>query len=189
MTREHGAPATRPGTRAKPASLPGAWPAAVVVALSAVVFGVWARPGAEAPATSFAPGASVVAEVAPQDLDAALDTVSGSAEQLAQLRKTACDHPLAWVTIMRAPGQPPGQIRLQSGPYVSPGFALGETPVRVALPFPGPYAAGHGTIAVLGTTARAVVSLLPAWHVPAREGVQVREVTWRPREGCPDGGR
>ncbi len=189
MTREHAAPATRPGTRARPASLPGAWPAAAVVALSAVVFGVWARSGGEAPATTFASRTSIVAEVVPGDLDAALDTVSGTPEQLARLRKDACGHPLAWVTIRRVPGQPPGRLRLQSGAYVSPGFALGDTPVRVALPFPAPYAAGHGTIAVLGTTAGAVVSLLPAWHVAAGAGMQAREVTWRPREGCPDGGR
>lgn len=189
MPKDHEARTSQARVRGRPALLPGAWPAAGIAALSALALGVWARPDGGAPSTAAGIDVSAVAEVAPQDLEAALDTVSASGEQLAQFRRDACGHRLAWVTIMRGPGQVPGRIRLQSGPYISPAFDLGEAPARVAMPFPAPYATGHGSIAVLGTTTGAIVSLVPAWHVPTREALHVREVTWRPKDGCPNGSR
>ena len=172
-----------------PAALPGAWQALAVTALTALVVGYWARPGANA-SEAAASNVSRVSEVAPGDVAAALDTVAGSPEQLAQYReRDACSCQLAWVTIMRSPNQPSGRIRLQSGAYVSPAFELTDAPVRVALPYPAPYAAGRGTILVLGTTSDAVVALTPAWHVPAQGGLHARAVSWTPMAVCPGGSK
>ena len=125
----------------------------------------------------------------PGDLPAALGTVSGTAQQLAQMAEPdRCGRRLAWVTVVRAPGQPPGRIRLRSGSYVSPAFDLMETPVRVAMPYPAPYPTGHGTISVVGATTDAIVALTPAWHVSAQAGMAVQEVTWTPAASCPAAG-
>ncbi len=186
MPKEEETRASLPGVRDRPARLPGAWQAMMIAALSALVIGYWARSNDTASRAAAAPNVSQVTEVAPEDVTAALDTVSGSQEQLAQFQeRKACGRRLAWVTIMRSPGQPPGRIRLQSGGYLSPVFDLTDAPVRVALPYPAPYATGHGTISVLGTTTGAIVALTPAWHVPAKDGLHAREVTWTPMGNCP----
>ena len=85
---------------------------------------------------------------------------------------------------MRSPGQPDGRIRLQSGSYFSPAFELTDRPVRVAVPYPAPYAAGRGTMAVLGATTSAIVALRPAWAVVAGRPAQTRNVTWQPSGRC-----
>ena len=179
---------TPSGKQSQPARVPGAWQAAVIAALSALLVAYWARQDESAPRPEQEGSVSRVAGVAPQDMAAALNTVAETNRQLAQFReRDACGRLLAWVTIVRAPGQAPGRIRLQSGSYISPAFDLMETPVRVALPYPAPYATGHGVISVLGATAAAVVALTPPWHVPARAGEETRAVTWTPAAACPGG--
>ena len=186
MPRDEQRRASAPGERGMSAGLPGTWQAVAIAALSALVFGYWARPGAGVAGASAAASVSRLAEVTPQNAAAALDTVAGTPEQLAQYRdRDFCSRRLAWVTIVRSPGQAPGRIRLQSGSYLSPAFELTETPVRVALPYPAPYAAGRGTIMVLGTTADAIVALTPPWHVPAQGGMHAQQVTWTPMGDCP----
>ncbi len=178
--------ATPSGKRGEPASVPGGWQAAVIAALSALLVGYWARQDHGTPRPEGKGDVGRIADVAPQDVPSALDTLAGTPRQLAQFRdRDACGRRLAWVTMMVAPGQAPGRIRLQSGNYISPVFDLMETPVRVALPYPAPYAIGHGVISVVGATTAAVVSLTPPWHVPARAGVEAREVTWTPTGACP----
>ena len=165
------------------ARAPGLWQAALVAALSAVLFVALARAphDGEAASTSL----SRLAEVAPADVADALNTVDApSQERAAIVAQKQCGHPLAFVTIMRSPGLPDGRIRLRSGSYFSPAFELADRPVRVALPYPAPYASGHGTIAVLGATANAVVALAPAWPVLAGRPSQTRNVTWQPSGEC-----
>lgn len=172
------------------ARLPGAWQAVGVAALAALIFGYWARPAATMPDPGAATDVSQVAPVAQQDMTAALDTVAISPEQAAKFReRDACSPRLAWVTVMRKPGQPPGRIRLQSGGYFSPVFELGDTPVRVALPYPAPYGLGRGTISVFGATADAVVALTPPWLVTAQGSAHARDVTWTPAPDCPASGK
>ncbi len=178
--------ATLPGTRSKAASLPGGWWAALIAALAALLVGYWTRQGDSAPRLQGKPDSSGVAEVAQEDLPAALGTVSATQEQLAKFRaQEACGRRFAWVTLVRAPGQAPGRIRLQSGRYVSPVFDVLDTPVRVAIPYPAPYPTGRGVISVLGATTEAIVALTPPWRVPAQAGVEAREVTWTPAGVCP----
>ena len=186
--------ASLPGKRSAPAGVPGAWQALAIVALSALAAGYWAQSGVNGPANL--PGAAAaayvsgLAEVAAADMTPALDTLAWSRDELAQFReRDACGRRLAWVTIGRSPGQPNGRIRLQSGAYVSPAFELTDAPVRVALPYPAPYPAGHGMISVFGTTADAIVALTPPWHVAVQNGLHTREVTWSPADDCPGRGR
>ena len=186
MRSEDQADAARPHGRDDPARLPGGWQAVLIAALAALLAGYLGRPGRDAPSAKGRPDISRVAEVAPGDVPAALGTVSGTLRQLAELAKRdPCGRRLAWVTVVRAPGQPSGRIRLRSGGYVSPAFDLMDEPVRVAIPFPAPYPTGRGTISVLGATTDAVVALAPSWHVMAQAGTETREVTWTPAAACP----
>lgn len=190
MPKDEQRRASLPAERGAGARLPGTWQAIGVAALSALIVGYWARPAATMPSAAAATDVSQMAAVAPQDMTAALDTVAITPEQAAKFReRDACSPRLAWVTIMRSPGQPPGRIRLQSGGYFSPVFELGETPVRIALPYPAPYGLGRGTISVFGATADAVIALTPPWLVTAQGSGHARDVTWTPAPDCPASGK
>lgn len=187
MPNDMEARATPAGARSASKAVPGMGTAVLVAGLSALGFGYWAE---ASPSAAAATDVARMAEVSPQDVPAALDTVEGSAGQLARFKDPeACNARLAWVTVMRGPGQPAGRIRLQSGSYKSPVFELTEAPARVALPYPAPYAAGRGAISVIGTTSDAIVALTPPWRVRAQGGAQVRQVTWTPVGPCPAGNR
>ncbi len=177
--------ATQAGARVATRAVPGLGMAVLVAGLSALGFGYWAHASHSAAAAA---DVARMAEVAPQDIPAALETVEGTPARLARFKDPkACNARLAWVTVMRAPGQRAGRIRLQSGSYISPGFELTEAPARVALPYPAPYATGRGKISVLGATSDAIVALTPAWHVPAQGGAHAHQVTWTPVGACPAG--
>ena len=175
-----------PEGQGRPISMPGGRLALLIAALTALLVGYWMRPAQNTPRADNGVSVSSVADVLPEDLPAALETMAGTPRQMAQFReRDACGQRLAWVTIMRAPGQAPGRIRLQSGSYYSPPFELLETPARVALPYPAPYETGHGVILVVGATTPALVALTPPWHVPAQAGVEAKQVTWKPINVCP----
>lgn len=112
----------------------GAWPglrqAATVVMLSGLACWFWALPQlASRSRPSTADGMSALAEVAADDIPAALATMDGSSSFLAQWRRPRdCSHRLAWVTVARRPGGLPGTVRLKSGPYFSPVFTLSDAP-------------------------------------------------------------
>ncbi len=132
--------------------------------------------------------ASDLAEVAPADIPAALGTMANSAGVLAQFRggERRCGQHLAWVAL--APrGGAAGAVRLRSGAYISPEFALAAAPFRVAIPFPGPYAAGRGTLEVLHDGG-GTIALTPAWNLPPAPGDAKRVVTWRTSIHCPAAG-
>ena len=190
MPGDERAQAFQPPGAPAPAGLPGAWAAALIAAISALIAGTLARPEGRAAHRAAPPGISQLAEVAPDEIGAALETLAASPEEMAQLRaREDCRRKLAWVTIAGLPNRPPGRIRLQSGKYISPAFDLTDVPVRVALPYPAPYPAGRGTIAVVGASSDASVALTPPWQVAAQQGFQSREVTWTPAGGCPAANR
>jgi hypothetical protein len=85
-----------------------------------------------------------------------------TSEKLAS-RAKECSVPLAQVAIWKTPGASGGAIRIRSGSYISPVFTLNDTPQRVAIPFPAPYASGQGLISVEGAADGAVISISPAW--------------------------
>jgi hypothetical protein len=134
---------------------------------------------------------SDLAQVDDQDVTAALTTMSGSAAYLEQFKARAggCPRPLAWVSLVRTTGEPAGTVRLRSGTYFSPTFNLSDMPVRVAIPYPGPYEAGRGVLMAMNAGGSAIIALLPAWHMSAQGGEGTREVTWRISDRCkqPDG--
>jgi hypothetical protein len=166
-------------------SIPGLWPAAGIALVAALL--TWILLGYIT--TSSAPGATEVAasqlaQVEDTDLAEALTTMSGDGAFLARFKKNAkeCPSPLAWVSVVGAPGQPPSVIRLQSGTYFSPLFKISETPVRVAIPYPAPYETGHGSLMAVGGSA--TIALQPAWHVNAPAGAVARNVIWRVNDRC-----
>ena len=190
MSGDEQAHAFQPQTARAPAGLPGAWGAALIALISALITGTLARPTVGAADSAAPPGNSRLAEVAPDEIGAALETLAVSPEQAALFRaREDCRRKLAWVTIGRLPNGPAGRIRLQSGRYISPSFELTDVPVRVAVPYPAPYPTGHGTIAVVGTSSDANVALTPPWKVAAQQGFQSREVTWAPVGVCPSANR
>ena len=175
-----------PRRSAERAAWPGMLPATAITLISCVLCWAWlAAAGADQP-TSGAAEPAELAQVDDADISAGLTTLDGSPGFLAgfQQKPDGCQRPLAWVTVVRAPGQPAGSVRIQSGNYFSPVFGLSETPVRIALPYPAPYEVGHGTLAVLVENAGAIITLHPAWHISASAGRVVHRVTWSTGNRC-----
>jgi hypothetical protein len=159
--------------------------------VSAVIFGVlcwfWLTSGRANAVKSIAPNTSDLTEVEDPEIAGALTTMSLSNAALAKFREGKdgeCRRPLAWVSVVSAPGEPPSRVRLISGTYYSPTFDVSATPVRVALPFPAPYETGHGTLTAIDVGGSATISLLPAWRVSAQDGKTTRAVTWHPVKNC-----
>jgi hypothetical protein len=166
------------------AGLPGLLPAAVVAVLSGIGCWLWLTPAAPPPAA--APNAGDLAEVSEQDITGALGTMAGSDAVLAQFkqREAGCRVPLAWVTVAHAPGQPDPTVRIHSGGYMSPPFEVTATPRRIAIPYPGPYLAGHGILGVLSTGGAASIAIIPPWNLPPQPGEATHAVTWHPTTRC-----
>lgn len=170
-------------------AVPGVWSAAAVAALFALGCASWLISGAantSASTDSNGVIASELAEVSSQDIHAALATMDGSPAFLGQFRQRAqeCARPLAWVSLQRAPGQPPSEVRLQSGSYFSPVYNLLDAPIRVAIPFPAPYEMGQGNLVAFDLGGTALIALSPTWKVSPQSGGTTRTVMWRPDKHC-----
>ena len=74
--------------------------------------------------------ASEISEVAEGDLAGALSTMSLAGSTIARLQKNTrdCGSRLAWVTLSRLNDDTPRTVRLRSGSYYSPAFAVTKTP-------------------------------------------------------------
>lgn len=168
-------------------AVPGLWSAIVVALLSGLGCWFWALPQlARGGQPASAGGTSELAEVAAAEIPAALGTMNGSNGFMAQWQQSnrSCGQRLAWVTVSRQAGEPPGTFRLKSGSYFSPIFALPDSPMRIAIPYPAPYATGRGSLTVLATGGKPVVALTPAWPVAQKDTQTTRPVSWRIGEGC-----
>jgi hypothetical protein len=170
-------------------AIPGIWPAASVAVLSAALCWVWLLSGVSAtPASDNGSGlaTSELAAVGDRDITDALKTMGGTPASLARFKRRAdgCPLPLAWVTVTPEANQPTEMIRLRSGSYYSPDFSLSGVPVRIAIPFPAAYDAGHGTLTVLHSGGNVTLGLNPAWHLTAQETSGSRLVTWQPGQNC-----
>lgn len=170
------------------AATPGRLAAGLSLA-AATGFGAWVAADAmQAPPRIADPEQPLaLSAVAQGDLPSALTTLSHRgtfAQKLAENDRT-CPMHLAYITLQRdpaAPAQGEAGARIVSGGYVSPLFALGPTPLRVAIPYPAPFSTGHGTISVIASGG-AVVSLLPSWHV-LPDGPNTQAVSWTPGPDC-----
>ncbi len=131
------------------------------------------------------PGDSGQLEVVPTT---ALPEVEGTLapEQAARLVEAArrCREPLARIAIWRRPGTPAAAVSIISGSYRSPSFPLTTTPSLVALPFPAPYASGHGRLSIVSDAQELGIGLRPPIHT-AMNGTLLVNVWWTPRGGCP----
>jgi hypothetical protein len=180
------ASAARPTKQSRP---PGLWAAGAIAVASGVMCwsvlasgALTAKPPANGP-----PGAAgELRQVDDQDVQAALTTMNLSPSVAAEFKDTAtkCKQPLAWLTLAGEAGQQAVKVRLRSGAYLSPVFELSNVPVRVAIPFPGPYETGRGTLQAMHSGGGATVALLPAWHLPLPDGASAHEVTWHPAPRC-----
>ena len=161
---------------------------AIAIALiTGVICWFWLGSGRANPLKPTAPNISDLTEVEEREVTGALTTMSAPNAALAEFREGkdgGCRRPLAWVSLVSAPGEPPGRIRLISGTYYSPVFEVSETPVRVAIPFPAPYESGRGVLTAIDVGGSATISLLPAWRVSAQDGKTTRAVTWHPVKAC-----
>src|SRR6185437_6202002 len=117
----------------------GLLPAVLAALISGFVCWQWLIPALPTAGGAKASAGGLGSDLAPideQDIDGAIGTLSGSPEFLASFkdRSKACPRPLAWVSMVREPGQPAVTVRLRSGNYISPLFPLTEVPTRVAIP-------------------------------------------------------
>jgi hypothetical protein len=170
---------------------PGIGLTVTIAVISGVVCWFWLASGRANPDRITAPNISGLTEVEEPEIAGALTTISLPNAELAQFREGkdgGCRRPLAWVSVVSAPGEPPSKIRLISGNYYSAIFEVSAAPVRVALPFPAPYETGHGTLTAVDVGGSTTISLLPSWHVSAKDGTAARTVTWNPVKHCPRNG-
>jgi hypothetical protein len=163
-------------------------PIAAVI-LSAVLSWAWFLPGVSAqlaPKADVASSNSTLDQVSEEDMAGALRTMTGSADFLGQFRsrKDACPVPLAWVSLVRPSGTAPEKVRIRSGNYYSPEFEPGDVPLRVAIPYPGPYEAGHGALEVISVGSGTTVALSPAWQVGTGSTKVAKQVVWDPIKRC-----
>jgi hypothetical protein len=180
--------ARRSAPRSKNQSAPpGMWLTISIAVISGIVCWFWLTSGRGKPLNSTAPNVSDLTEVEEREIAGALTTTNLPTGVLAQFRAGkdgGCRPPLAWVTLVSAPGEPPSRIRLISGTYYSPVFQVSATPVRVALPFPAPYETGQGALTAIDVGGSTTISLLPAWRVSAQDGKTTHTVSWHPVKHC-----
>ncbi len=96
-----------------------------------------------------------------------------------------CREPLAHVAIWREGAASGGIVSVISGGYHSPNFPLTTTPSLVAVPFPAPYASGHGELIVVGEAHGFGIALRPSRVHAQINGTLSIPVWWTPVEGCP----
>jgi hypothetical protein len=166
---------------------PGTGSAIAIAVISGIICWFWLGSGRANPFKPTASDGSDLTEVQEPEVPGALTTMRVQNAVLAQFQEAkegGCRRPLAWVSLVSAPGEPPSRIRLISGTYYSPIFEVSAVPVRVAIPFPAPYETGHGTLTVIDVGGSATISLLPAWRVSAQDGKTTHAVTWHPVKSC-----
>ncbi len=129
-------------------------------------------------------GVSTIQAIEASDLEASRASLAPETATSAIAEALACKAPLAYVTVSTAPGMAPGNIRVQSGSYLSPSLVVTSTPQRIAVPFPAPYEAGHGVINLEGYAEGLTVWLNPSWHTAKLAGVAPVNVVWSPGKRC-----
>jgi hypothetical protein len=178
-----------PSSKRQPqgSSLPALWAFTAVMAGSAALFWLYLARGGQ-PSGPDPARPSTLATVDVRDLGQAMTTMTDSNGALAALRmrRGKCAPPLAWISVARADGAVPATIRIKSGSYFSPAVALASAPVRIAIPYPAPYASGHGVLAVVGSGGPALLSLSPPWVASPQGGVATHAVAWLAAQSCPE---
>jgi hypothetical protein len=125
-----------------------------------------------------------LAPLASSELAEAMGTLDPATSQQAVADAKSCKAPIAWVTLVKQPGSPEGSVRIRSGSYLSPAFRVTATPQRVAIPYPGPYATGHGVLWAVGEGSGLTIYLSPGWNIPSLNGAAAVNVHWTPKNPC-----
>lgn len=170
--------------------------AGIPAILAAIVAGgllgwFWLLPMAQAPQAA-QDGLPVLTDVAAADRADALQTLDPNRPDAAAVRAHdpgACKLPLASLTLAAEPGSRSASLRITSGHYSSAMVNLTETPVRIAVPYPGPPAAGQGSLVIMVGSGHARVGLSPSLHVGAEKPLVTQTVHWAKPAACPDGAR
>ena len=131
------------------------------------------------------PDMANLALVAPSDIAGAATTLAPDVSAQLAAEAKQCSVPLAHVSISAAGNGAHGAIRIRSGNYLSPAFRLTATPQLVAIPFPAPYQAGRGELAIVGNGSGVDISLSPTWRIETLAGTSIRQVVWTPKNPCP----
>jgi hypothetical protein len=130
------------------------------------------------------PAGSEIRTVAADAIGVAMVTLEpGSASALASEAK-ACRAPLAMMVLTKAPGAPESAVRIRSGSYLSPPFHVGAAPVRIAIPFPTPYATGRGQLSVEGPQEGLRVTLYPTWGSANAPNANIINIWWHTDKPC-----
>jgi hypothetical protein len=119
-----------------------------------------------------------------RDIGAAATTLTPSAAGALIDEAQRCKIPLVSVMISRGTAPIGGTIRIRSGSYVSPYFAVTETMQRIAVPYPAPYGSGAGTLVIEGTANGAILGLTPTRTLTELPGAQSIPVVWRAASPC-----
>ena len=135
------------------------------------------RPGAPT-------GTAEIATVASADLTGAAGTLNPQSATALSAEARSCRAPLAVMTLSKASGAQGGAVRIRSGSYVSPSFTVSDVPQRIAIPFPTPYATGHGQITVEGAATGVQLTLTPTWSATTLQGMGVINLLWNTDKPC-----
>jgi hypothetical protein len=130
------------------------------------------------------PAQPTVTFVAKSDLGAAATTLTPSVAGALIEDAESCRIPLVSMTISRGSAALGGTIRIRSGSYVSPYFAVTDAVQRIAVPYPAPYGSGAGSFVIEGTATGAIVGLTPAKAMLELPGAQNVPVAWRAVSPC-----
>lgn len=161
----------------------GAWRESLVAGAGGVIAGLAAATILIAGPASRPASATLDAVAAAELSDASLSLDQTAGKQaLDEARQ--CKVPLAYVTLVTGPGDPPARIRIRSGAYLSPSISITNAPRRVAIPFPAPYASGQGVISIEGTAQNLNLWLAPVRFLPHLAGTDVINVVWTPKNPC-----
>lgn len=125
-----------------------------------------------------------LAKVASGEIAQAMVTLDPQTSQGVVEDAKACRAPMAWVTLSKQPGSAAGTVRIRSGSYLSPAFLATEAAQRIALPYPGPYASGHGVLWAVGEGSGLAIDLYPRWNIPSLNGATPINVIWTPTDPC-----
>lgn len=173
--------------------VPGAIPAgAIIVAGALLTAGVVAAilaPGrigsiTAPPSARTGTAGSTLSVVAPGEIAYAIVTLDPASAQQKAADAKSCKAPIAWVTLMKQGAGPDGTIRIRSGNYLSPPFRVTNAPQRVAIPYPAPYATGHGVLSVVGEANGLSLYINPVWHIQTLNGTASLNVNWATTNPC-----
>jgi hypothetical protein len=95
-----------------------------------------------------------------------------------------CRVPLISMTLEKGTAPLGSTIRIRSGSYVSPYFAITDSTQRVAVPYPTPYGSGSGIMTVEGNAKGAIVGFNPTQTMVDLPGAKSIPVVWRAVSPC-----